>query len=167
MGDDRAAQRSNRPRAERRREEALQEKAELMSTAQPERQLISSGGPWETKVGYSRAVRVGEQVFVSGSTAMRGDGVFVGEGDAYAQTIQTLATIREALEEAGATIEDVVRYRVYVVRHEDWQEVGRALGEVFGHVRPSGTLVGVSWLLQERMLVEIDIDAIIGSGTRG
>ncbi len=130
------------------------------------RKRISSGGPWETKIGYSRAVVQGDTVYVSGTTAMTSAG-FVGEGDPYAQTVQTLATIGDALAEAGATFADVVRYRVYATRQQDWQEIGRALAEVFADVRPSGTMVGVSWLLQDRMLVEIDVDAVLGSGARG
>ena len=128
------------------------------------RQLISSGGPWEAKVGYSRAVRVGSMVFVSGSTAMK-DGIVVGKGDVAAQTRQTLATISEALTQAGATPADVVRLRVFVRRISDWPAVGEELGRVFGNVRPASTMVEVSALIDPDMLVEIEADAIIGSAT--
>jgi enamine deaminase RidA (YjgF/YER057c/UK114 family) len=127
------------------------------------RTRISTGNPYEVKVGYSRAVRVGDHIYVAGTTALRGDGSFVGEGDAYAQTRQALETIAWALEQAGATLADVVRYRVYLTRVEDQEAVGRALSEVFGPVRPANTLVIVAALADPRMLVEIDADAVIGS----
>src|SRR5579883_1877482 len=105
-----------------------------------QRQLISTGGKWEPVIGYSRAVRVGPFVHVSGSTAATPAGL-VGKGDPYAQAVQTLKTIRAALEQAGAKMEDVVRTRIYLTRMDDWQEVGRAHGEVFGAIRPAATLV--------------------------
>jgi enamine deaminase RidA (YjgF/YER057c/UK114 family) len=108
-------------------------------------------------------VRVGDQVFVAGTTATTRDGGFVGAGDPYAQTKQILSNISWALEQAGASLADVVRYRAYVTRVEDWPEVGRALGEAFADVRPAGTLFGVSWFVDPRMLVEIDVDAITSS----
>ena len=121
---------------------------------------ISTGGPWEAKIGYSRAVRVGPFVAVSGSTAMTPDGL-VGKDDPYAQTVQTLKTILAALEKAGAKPEHVVRTRMYLTRMADWQEVGRAHGEVFGDIRPASTMVEVGKLINEDMLVEIEADAII------
>ena len=124
------------------------------------RTLISSGGPWEAKIGYSRAVKVGPFVAVSGSTAMTPDGL-VGKGDVYAQTVQTLKTILTALEKAGAKPEHVIRTRTYLTRMSDWQEVGRAHGEVFGEIRPASTMVEVSKLINDDMLVEIEADAII------
>ena len=124
------------------------------------RTLISSGGPWEAKIGYSRAVKVGPFVAVSGSTAMTPDGL-VGKGDVYAQTVQTLKTILTALEKAGAKPEHVIRTRMYLTRMSDWQEVGRAHGEVFGEIRPASTMVEVSKLINDDMLVEIEADAII------
>lgn len=125
------------------------------------RQLVSTGGPWEGKIGYSRAVRVGASVSVSGSTAMTSSGL-VGKGDPYQQTIQTLKTIEAALQQAGASLTDVVRTRIYMANIDQWQEVGRAHGEVFGTIRPATTMVEVKRLIDPDMLVEIEADAVIG-----
>jgi enamine deaminase RidA (YjgF/YER057c/UK114 family) len=125
------------------------------------RQLVSTGGPWEAKIGYSRAVRVGAHISVSGSTAMTPSGL-VGKGDPYAQTIQTLRTIEAALQQAGASLADVVRTRIYMANIDQWQEVGRAHGEVFGTIRPATTMVEVKRLIDPDMLVEIEADAVIG-----
>ncbi len=127
------------------------------------RQNISTGGPWEAKIGYSRAVRVGFHVQVSGSTAMTPSGL-VGKGDPYAQTIQTFKTIDAALQQAGATLADVVRTRIYMANIDQWQEVGRAHGEVFGNIRPATTMVEVKRLIDPDMLVEIEADAIMTHG---
>ena len=123
------------------------------------RRNISSGTPWEPVVGYSRAVRVGQLVVVAGTTATDAAGVLVGAGDAYAQTVQTLANVRAALERAGARLEDVVRTRIYVTDFELWREVARAHAEVFGTIRPATTMVEVSRLVLPEMLVEIEADA--------
>jgi enamine deaminase RidA (YjgF/YER057c/UK114 family) len=127
------------------------------------RQLISSGGPFEKIGGYSRAVRVGDQVFVSGSTAVK-DGQVVGPGDVVAQTRQTLSTITRALQQAGATLADVVRYRIYLTNIADRSKVLPIFGEYFGDSRPAGTLVAVSALISPEMMIEIEVDAIAGSG---
>ena len=128
------------------------------------RQLYSSGTAWEPVVGYSRAVRVDNRIWVSGTTSTGSDGAIVGKGDPYAQAKQAIANIERALVSAGAGLADVVRTRIYVTDMAHWQDIGRAHGEAFADIRPASTMVEVSRLIDPDLLVEIEADAVIVDG---
>jgi reactive intermediate/imine deaminase len=133
----------------------------------PDRIHISSAARWEEIVGYSRAVRDGNLVFVTGTTAFDEQGNLIGEGDVFEQAMQCIRNIEKALHQAGASLKDVVRTRIYVTDINQWEEVGRAHAHFFAQIRPATTMVEVSRLIQPEMLIEIEADAVIGNPNPG
>lgn len=126
-----------------------------------QRKHYSSGVKWESIVGYSRAIRIGDQIFITGTTATDENGEIVGPGDAYVQTVQVIRNIERALKALGGSLNDIVRTRMFVRDISRWEEYGRAHGEFFGEIRPCATMVEISRLIDDRMLIEIEADAVV------